>query len=92
MARQTKAWQRVSCAGGLVLAATGAGMALGGLEHGLGHLLVSAACAGVTALPSIFQAAGHPLPVCAWIQGPAAEQLMRILESSWPAILAIGGL
>jgi len=95
MARQIKAWQRVSGAAGTAAGLAGAGMALGDLDCVVGHvacLLVSTACAGLATLPSVILTAWQGLPLCGLVQESVTGHILRVLVSSWPAVLAIAGL
>ncbi len=93
MGTQTKAWKRVSGAAGVALSVVGAGQALGDLElvvRQAAHLLASAACTGLGALPAVILALWDTLPLCALVHEPTRE-LFRVLVSSWSVILAIVG-
>ena len=95
MARQIKAWQRVSGAAGTAAGLAGAGMALGNLDCVVGHvacLLVSTACAGLATLPSVILATWQGLPVCGLVHESIIGQIFGVLVSSWPTILVIAGL
>ena len=94
MARQIKAWQRVSGVAGTAAGLAGAGMALGNLDCVVGHvacLLASTAGAGLAALPSIILTAWQELPLCGLVHESIIGHTFRVLVSSWPAILAIAG-
>ena len=77
MTRQTKAGQRVSWV---------AGVGLSSFELVARHvaLLVGTAYAILATLPGVIVAAWQAMPLCGLIQGPATEQLFRLLVSCWP--------
>jgi len=94
MARQIKAWQRVSGAAGAAAGLAGAGMTLGSLDCVAGHVacvLVSTACTGLATLPAVILTAWQGLPLCGLFQESIIGQIFRVLVSSWPTILAIAG-